>query len=52
MEIPVRGYETIVKMPEFSKSYVRKLVSAFSIVLFERIDQAGLSNNEIDKITD
>jgi hypothetical protein len=39
-------------MPEFSKSYVRKLVSAFSIVLFERIDQAGLSENEIDKITD
>jgi len=27
-------------MPELEKSYVKKLVSAFSIVLFERIEDA------------
>ncbi len=51
MDIPVWSYFAAVKMPELEKSYVRKLVSAFSIVLFERVEQAWLSRESIDKIT-
>jgi len=40
MDIPVRKYKARIQMPEMEKTYVRKLVSAFSIVLFERIESA------------
>ncbi len=51
MEIPVRKYKAILQMPEMEKTYVRKLVSAFSIVLFERIENAWLSEEEINDLT-
>lgn len=51
LEIPVRKYKARLEMPELEKSYVRKLVSAFSIVLFERIAEAWLSEEEINDLT-
>ncbi|MCK9467400.1 MAG: hypothetical protein M0P94_03665 [Candidatus Absconditabacterales bacterium] len=51
LNIPVGLYHAKVEMPELEKSYVRKLVSAFSIVLFERVESAGLNKDLIDKIT-
>jgi hypothetical protein len=39
-------------MPELETNYVRKLVSAFSIVLFQRIESAWLSEQEINDIAD
>jgi len=38
-------------MPELEKSYVKKVVSAFSIVLFDRMEEARLTNQEVDEIT-
>jgi hypothetical protein len=40
LEIPVRAYKVELNMPELETNYVRKLVSAFSIVLFQRIESA------------
>jgi hypothetical protein len=51
LEIPVRQYKAAIEMPELEKSYVRKLVSAFSIVLFDRIDDAWLNETEITDLT-
>ncbi|HRU50437.1 MAG TPA: hypothetical protein P5155_02930 [Candidatus Absconditabacterales bacterium] len=52
VNIPIGLYYAKVKMPELEKSYIRKLVSAFSIVLFERVENAGLDKEVIDKITE
>ena len=51
IEIPVRKYNVILEMPELEKSYVKKVVSAFSIVLFDRMEEARLTNQEVDEIT-
>ena len=51
MDIPVRKYKARLQMPEMEKTYVRKLVSAFSIVLFERIESAWLTEEEINDLT-
>ncbi len=51
LEIPVRRYKAILNMPEMEKTYVRKLVSAFSIVLFQRIEEAWLTEDEINSLT-
>ena len=51
LEIPVRRYKARLEMPELEKSYVRKLVSAFSIVLFDRIAEAWLNEEEIEDLT-
>lgn len=52
VNIPIWLYYAKVKMPELEKSYIRKLVSAFSIVLFERVENAWLDKEVIDKITE
>ena len=51
LEIPARRYKARIEMPDLEKSYVRKLVSAFSIVLFDRIEKAWLTEDEINDIT-
>jgi len=51
INIPIRSYSAAVKMPEFDKSYVKKLVSAFSIVLFDRVGKVWLNQSEINIIT-
>ncbi len=51
LEVPVRRYKVRLEMPELETSYVRKLVSAFSIVLFERIENAWLTEQEVQDIT-
>lgn len=51
LEIPVRKYKVQLEMPELETNYVRKLVSAFSIVLFQRIETVWLTETEIDDIT-
>jgi hypothetical protein len=52
INIPIGLYHTQIKMPELEKSYVKKLVSAFSIVLFERIEDAWLNKEIVEKITE
>ena len=51
LEIPVRKYKAKIEMPELETTYVRKLVSAFSIVLFDRIEKGWLNKHEIDEVT-
>ena len=51
LEIPVRRYKVRIEMPSLEKNYVKKLVSAFSIVLFDRIDKSNLSQEQINAIT-
>jgi hypothetical protein len=52
ISVPIGSYTASVKMPELGKSYVRKLVSAFSIVLFERVGNAWLNEDAITKVTE
>lgn len=52
INIPVWSHYAKINMPELEQFYIRKLVSAFSIVLFERIESAWLDKNIIDKITE
>lgn len=51
INMPIWSHMASIKMPELEKAYVRKLVSAFSIVLFERVESAWLDKAAIDKVT-
>ncbi len=47
-KVNIDGYTATLLMPNFSKSYVKKIVSAFTVVMVQRLQKQSLTDDQLD----
>lgn len=51
IELPIKNYTVKLEMPDFEKSAVKKLVSSFAIVLYEKIEDSNMTQKDVEALT-